>query len=106
MKSTNQRIQDLLQNGSYSEAISLLLQQKNQSEKFSEFTCTESLKQNLKDSLDLSEVTLDNALNCLSQKFDPKVYSELLQAYKLLDKTQLAQDLLHMVSLIILIVIL
>lgn len=96
LKSTNQKIQNLLQDGSYSEAISILLQNKNQSEKYSEFTCTESLKQKLQDTLDLTEVSLDNALNGITQKFDSKVYSELINAYKLLGKTHLAMDLLHM----------
>lgn len=96
LKSTNQKIQNLLQDGSYTEAITILLQNKNQSEKYSEFTCTESLKQKLVDMLDLTEVTLDNALNGITQKFDPKVYSELMNAYKLLGKTHLAMDLLHM----------
>lgn len=96
LKSTNQKIQNLLQDGSYSEAISILLQNKNQSEKYAEFTCTESLKQKLVDTLDLTEVSLDNALNGITQKFDSKVYSELMNAYKLLGKTHLAMDLLHM----------
>lgn len=96
LKSTNQKIQNLLQDGSYTEAITILLQNKNQSEKYSEFTCTESLKQKLVDMLDLTEVTLDNALNGITQKFDPKIYSELMNAYKLLGKTHLAMDLLHM----------
>lgn len=96
LKSTNQKIQDLLQVGNYSEAISILLSNKNQSEKYSEFTCTESLKQKLQDTLDLTEVSLDNALLGITQKFDAKVYSELVNAYKLLGKTHLAMDLLHM----------
>lgn len=96
LQSTNQKIQDLLLVGNYSEAISILLQNKNQSEKYSEYTCTESLKQKLQDSLDQVEVSLDNALNGITQNFDAKVYVELVQAYKLLGKTHLAMDLLHM----------
>lgn len=96
LKSTNQKIQDLLQKGSYSEAISILLQNKNQSEKYAEFTCAETLKQKLQDTLDLTEVSLDKSLNGVTQTFDPKVYSELVNAYKLLGKTHLAMDLLHM----------
>lgn len=96
MKSTNQKIQDLLQLGNFSEAISILLQNKNQSEKYAEYTCTESLKQKLQDTLDLTEVSLDKSLNGVAQKFDAKVYSELVNAYKLLGKTHLAMDLLHM----------
>ena len=96
LKSTNQKIQDLLQVGNYSEAIAILLQNKNQSEKYAEFTCTESLKQKLQDTLDLTEVSLDNALNGITQKFDPKVYENLINGYKLLGKTHLAMDQLQM----------
>lgn len=96
LKSTNQKIQDLLQLGNFSEAISILLQNKNQSEKYAEYTCTESLKQKLQDTLDLTEVSLDKSLNGITQKFDAKVYSELVNAYKLIGKTHLAMDLLHM----------
>jgi len=96
LKSTNQNIEELLKVGNYSEAISLLLQNKNQSEKYSEYTCTESFKQKLQDTLDTTEIALDNALNGVTQKFDPKVYSELINAYKLLGKAHLAMDQLHM----------
>lgn len=96
LKSTNQKIQDLLNVGNYSEAISILLQNKNQSEKYLEYTCTASMKQKLQDTLDLTEVSLDNALNSITLKFDAKMYSELVNAYKLLGKTHLAMDLLHM----------
>ncbi|XP_070507161.1 syndetin [Chironomus tepperi] len=96
LKSTNQNIEELLKVGSYSEAISLLLQNKNLSEKYSEYTCTESFKQKLQDTLDTTEIALDNALNGITQKFDPKVYSELINAYKLLGKAHLAMDQLHM----------
>ncbi|KAL7028990.1 hypothetical protein ACKWTF_006062 [Chironomus riparius] len=96
LKSTNQNIDELLKVGNYSEAISLLLQNKNLSEKYSEYTCTESFKQKLQDTLDSTEIALDNALNGVTQKFDPKVYSELINAYKLLGKAHLAMDQLHM----------
>lgn len=96
LKSTNQKVQNLLESGSHSEAISILLQNKNQSEKYIEYSCTESLKHKLQDTLDSVEISLDNALNGITQKFDPKVYSELINAYKLLGKTHLAMDLLHM----------
>lgn len=96
LKSTNQKIEELLKAGNYSEAISLLLQNKNQSEKYSEYTCTESFKQKLQDTLDSTEIALDNALNGITQKFDPQLYSELINAYKLLGKAHLAMDQLHM----------
>lgn len=41
-------------------------------------------------------MTLDKSLNGIAQNFDAKVYSELVNAYKLLGKTHLAMDLLHM----------
>lgn len=96
LKSTNQKIHDLLQVGNYSEAVAILLQNKNMSEKYAEFTCTESLKQKLQDTLDLTEVSLDNALNGITQRFDAKVYENLINGYKLLGKTHLAMDQLQM----------
>jgi syndetin len=97
LKSTNQRIQDMLHVGNYSEAIEILLANKNQSEKYSEFTCTESLKQKLQETLDVTEVSLDNALNGITQeKFNPKLYENLINGYKLLGKTHLAMDQLQM----------
>lgn len=96
LKVTNQKIDELLKAGSYSEAISLLLQNKNQSEKYSEYKCTLTFKQKLQDTLDTTEITLDNALNGITQQFDPKIYSELINAYKLLGKAHLAMDQLHM----------
>ena len=74
LKSTNQKIQDLLKVGNFSEAISILLENKNLSEKYAEYTCTEQLKQKLQETLDQSEITLDNALNDVAcGKFDSKV---------------------------------
>lgn len=97
LKSTNQKIQDMLHVGNYSEAISILLANKNQSEKYSEFTCTESLKQKLQETLDITEVSLDNALNGITQeKFNSKLYENLINGYKLLGKTHLAMDQLQM----------
>lgn len=96
LKSTNEKIETFLKAGSYSEAISLLLQNKNQSEIYSEYTCTESFKQKLQDTLDTTEIALDNALNSVTTKFDCKLYSELINGYKLLGKAHLAMDQLHM----------
>lgn len=97
LKSTNQKIQDMLHAGNYSEAISILILNKHQSEKYSELTCTESLKQKLQETLDITEVSLDNALNRITQKkFDPKLYENLINGYKLLGKTHLAMDQLQM----------
>lgn len=96
LKSTNEKVQNLLHNGNYSAAITILLQNKNQSEKYLEFTCTKSCTKKLQDTLDLTEITLDNALNSITLQFDSKIYSELIIAYKLLGKTHLAMDLLHM----------
>jgi syndetin len=96
LKSTNETIENLIKTGSYSEAITLLLQNKNRSEKYSEYKCTELFKQRLQDTLDSTEITLDNALNSITTKFDAKLYSELINSYKLLGKAHLAMDQLHM----------
>lgn len=95
LKSTNEKIENLIKAGNYSEAISLLLQNKNQSEIYSEYTCTGSL-QKLQETLDTTEIALDNALNSVTTKFDCKLYSELINGYKLLGKAHLAINQLHM----------
>lgn len=66
MKTTDQQLQTLLNAGNYSGAISILLQNKTQSEKYSQYKCVESLSQKLQDTLVLTEVQLDNALNEVS----------------------------------------
>lgn len=96
LKQTNEKIENLLKDGSYSEAISLLLQNKNRSEKYSELKCTELFKQKLQDTLDSVEIALDNALNGITIKYDEKLYSELINGYKSLAKAHLAMDQLHM----------
>lgn len=96
LKSTNEKIENLLKAGSYYEAISLLLQNKNRSEKYSEYKCTELFKQRLQDTIDSVEIALDKSLNGITTKFDAKLYSELINGYKLLGKAHLAMDQLHM----------
>lgn len=96
MKTTDQQLQTLLQAANYSGAISILLENKNQSEKYNQYKCIESLSHKLQDTLILTEVQLDNALNEIPQNFDQNKYSQLLEAYKLLGKIHLAMDQLHM----------
>lgn len=96
LKSTNEKIENLLKAGSYYEAISLLLENKNRSEKYSEYKCTELFKQRLQDTIDSVEIALDKSLNGITTKFDAKLYSELINGYKLLGKSYLAMDQLHM----------
>lgn len=96
MKTTDQQLQTLLNAGNYSGAISILLETKNQSEKYKQYQCIESLSQKLQDTFILTEVQLDNVLNEIPQNFDQNKYSQLLEAYKLLGKIHLAMDQLHM----------
>lgn len=97
LKSTNEKIQEMLRSGNYAEAISILLLFNHQTEKYSELTCTDSLKQTLQQTLDEAEVSLDNALSGITQKrFDQNLYENLHNGYKLLNKTHLAMDQLMM----------
>lgn len=88
--------QKMLEAGNYSSAISILLEKKNQCEKYSQYKCIESLTLKLQDTLILTEVQLDNVLNEIPQSFDQNKYGELLKAYQLLGKIYLAMDQLHM----------
>lgn len=94
----NSEIQSLLNNGKYSEAISHLLQNKNQSEKYDKFICTESLKRQVLVLLDHAEILLDKALLDITVKFDSNIYAELVFSYELLGKTHLAIDLVSLLS--------
>lgn len=96
MKSTDIHLQQLLSDGDYSGAISILLECKNSASENHQYKCVEALSQKLQDTLILTEVQLDSVLNEMTQSFDNKKYSKLQDAYKLLGKTLIAMDALHM----------
>lgn len=69
MKTTDQELQIQLERGNYSGAISILLENKQESEKLNEFHCVDSLTLKLQDTLIITEVQLDNVLNEVSNYY-------------------------------------
>ncbi|KAJ6638777.1 Syndetin [Pseudolycoriella hygida] len=96
VKSYESQLQQLLNDGNYSGAISILLECKNLAENFSQYHCVEALSLKLQDTIMLTELQLDTVLNEMTQTFDTKKYSNLQEAYKMLGKTMIAMDQLHM----------
>jgi syndetin len=96
IKSTDQKLQTLLKEENYSGAIDLLCVCKALCEQNRQFACIESLSAKLQDTFLLTEVQLEQALNETTQNFQVQRYVQIVQAYKLLDKTLIAMDTLHM----------
>lgn len=114
VKSYEAQLQQLLNDGNYSDAISILLECKNLAENYSQYHCVEALAMKLQDTIMLTELQLDNVLNevwigasimasaqinfifslfdQMTQTFDTKKYSKLQDAYKMLGKTMIAMD--------------
>lgn len=63
VKSYESQLQQLLNDGNYSGAISILLECKNLAEMYSQYHCVEALSLKLQDTIMLTELQLDNVLN-------------------------------------------
>lgn len=63
VKSYESQLQQLLNDGNYSGAISILLECKNLAENYSQYHCVEALSLKLQDTIMLTELQLDNVLN-------------------------------------------
>lgn len=96
LKSTEIQLQKLLDLDNYSGAIALLLECKRLAAENSQYVCVEALSQKLQDTLLMTELQLDSVLAEIPQSFDVKKYSNLQEAFKLLGKTAIAMDQLHM----------
>ncbi|XP_018307537.1 syndetin [Mycetomoellerius zeteki] len=96
LQCTGDRLQELLNEGNYPGAISLLLECQSAAQTYKHFHCIAELNTNLQNILDQAERTLDNTLSKMCTEFDVAVYSSIQEAYLLLGKTQSAMDQLHM----------
>ncbi|XP_018366390.1 PREDICTED: syndetin [Trachymyrmex cornetzi] len=96
LQCTGDRLQELLNEGNYPGAISLLLECQSAAQTYKHFYCIAELNTNLQNILDQAERTLDNTLSKMCTEFDVAVYSSIQEAYTLLGKTQSAMDQLHM----------
>ncbi|XP_058982646.1 syndetin-like [Musca domestica] len=95
LKSTDVEVQKLLSDCNYSGAISLLLSCKDSADEFMQYNCVQSLNKKLQETLLLTEFQLDTVLNEMILNFDMRKYSKLQEAYKLLNKSLIAMDQLH-----------
>ncbi|XP_075155317.1 vacuolar protein sorting 50 [Haematobia irritans] len=95
LKSTDVEVQKLLTECNYSAAISLLLNCKDSAAEYNHLLCVESLNKKLKETLLLTEFQLDTVLNEMILNYDVRKYSKLQEAYKLLNKSLIAMDQLH-----------
>uniref|UniRef100_A0A6B2ECI9 Coiled-coil domain-containing protein 132 n=1 Tax=Phlebotomus kandelakii TaxID=1109342 RepID=A0A6B2ECI9_9DIPT len=95
IKTTDTQLQELVSGGDYSGAIATLLECRKAAERYSQYKCVESLSQKLQDTLLMTEVQLDTVLNEMTQQFDTSKYTKLQEAYRLLGKTLMAMDQLH-----------
>lgn len=93
---TDIRLQELLDEENYSGAIELLLECQSVANTYRHFNCVAALSNKLQETLQCTEDQLDRVLAQTCYYFDGKRYTKLNEAYKLLGKTQLAIDHLHM----------
>ncbi|PSN30261.1 Syndetin [Blattella germanica] len=96
LQRTEERLQELLSEGNYPGAISLLLECQSAAATYRHFTCVAALSGKLQDTLEMTEEQLDQALAKVCNHFDADHYSKVQAAYRLLGKTQMAMDQLHM----------
>ncbi|EZA61334.1 Coiled-coil domain-containing protein [Ooceraea biroi] len=96
LQRTGDRLQELLNEGNYPGAISLLLECQSAAQTYKHFHCIAALNGKLQDILVQAEEALDNTLSKMCTQFDVTVYSSIQEAYTLLGKTQSAMDQLHM----------
>jgi len=93
---TQERLQELLGEENYPEAISLLLECTKVSSTFGHFSAIHQLSGKLADTLVMTEEQLDQALARQCTNFNAETYGKLQQAYRLLGKTQTSMDQLLM----------
>ncbi|XP_011182003.2 syndetin [Zeugodacus cucurbitae] len=95
LKSTDVEVQKFLSDYNYSGAIGLLLKCKDSAAEYMQYNCVQSLNKKLQETLLLTEFQLDTVLNEMILNFDMRKYAKLQEAYKLLNKSLIAMDQLH-----------
>ncbi|XP_067640510.1 syndetin isoform X3 [Eurosta solidaginis] len=95
LKYTDVEVQKFLSDYNYSGAIGLLLKCKDSAAEYMQYNCVQSLNQKLQETLLLTEFQLDTVLNEMILNFDMRKYVKLQEAYKLLNKSLIAMDQLH-----------
>nr|XP_022904853.1 syndetin-like [Onthophagus taurus] len=93
---TDFTLQKLLHEDNYPGAIELLIECRTSANTYRHFTCVAALTNKLQETLEYTEEQLDRVLAQMCYYFDGVKYDKLQQAFKLLGKTQIAVDHLHM----------
>ncbi|XP_012280737.1 syndetin isoform X2 [Orussus abietinus] len=96
LQQTEDHLQELLNEGNYPGAISLVLECQSAAITYKHFNCIAVLEEKLQDVLEQTEEELDVMLSKMCTQFDMTTYSSIQGAYKLLGKMQTAMDQLHM----------
>ena len=104
LQKTDARLQELLAEGNYPQAIRLLIEGQKAVETYKHFTAIRALSVKLQDTLEMAEESLDVALSKVCVDFNEDRYRLLVEAYALLGKgkTQSSMDqlLMHITSAI------
>lgn len=96
LQRTDLRLREMLEEEDYSGAIQLCLECQKAASTFRHFHCISELNSKLQDTLEMIEEQLDVALSKTCNNFDVGHYEKVQTAYRLLGKTQVAMDQLHM----------
>ncbi|KAG7197018.1 hypothetical protein KM043_017553 [Ampulex compressa] len=84
LQRTGDRLQELLTEKNYPNAISLLLECQSAAQTYKHFHCIAALNGKLQDILEQAEEALDNTLSKMCMQFDVAMYSSIQEAYSLL----------------------
>lgn len=93
---TETRLEELLAEGDFPGAISIILECQQAALTYRHFKCVVVLAGKLQDTLVMTEEQLDVALASICQTFSAEIYSKLQSAYAQLGKRRIAMDQLHM----------
>ncbi|TRZ01836.1 hypothetical protein DNTS_004278 [Danionella cerebrum] len=96
LQRTDVRLSEMLEEEDYPGAIQLCLECQKAASTFKHYNCISELNSKLQDTLEQIEEQLDVALSKTCKNFDVSHYTKVQLAYKLLGKTQMAMDQLHM----------
>ncbi|ESO01150.1 hypothetical protein HELRODRAFT_82402, partial [Helobdella robusta] len=96
LQRTDKRLKELLKEENFPGAIQLSLEYQEAASTYGHYKCISELNSKLQDKLEMIDEALDVALSKTCQRFDNSYYSRIQQAYRLLGKTQVASDQLHM----------
>ncbi|XP_055374650.1 syndetin [Condylostylus longicornis] len=96
IKTMDIKVQKLLNEGQYPNAIYLLLKCKTCISKLPNYNCVTSLDKKLQETLLMSELEMEKILYQLTENIDISKYKKLHEAYSLLKKSIIIMDQLHL----------